>query len=148
MRNFTQIEEGILAGQDATIKAGNKITKEMAEVAAIRKNLFLLNTLWNHTGRLPGQRCILGREIKLGDVVLANVGEEDFDDFIFGIVIAEPDNHGDNCRILACEARREGRDPDDPYNDCVTYYLSTKNIFVLGRKKNAKSLLQILENTI
>jgi hypothetical protein len=71
MRSFTQLEEGLLAGQDATLKTGDKISKKMAEVEAIKKNLVYLDIIWNNTyGGSKYTQDAVGTDINIGDVVL------------------------------------------------------------------------------
>ena len=106
MKSFTQLEEGLLAGQDATIKTGDKISKKMAEVEAIKKNLVYLDSIWNNTyGGSKYTQDAIGTDINVGDVVL--FADEDITDgdWIFGIVVEEPDKHGENCMIIAASAR-------------------------------------------
>jgi hypothetical protein len=150
MKNFTQLEEGLLAGQDATLKTGDKISKKMAEVEAIKKNLIYLDVIWNNTysGSKYTQDAI-GTDINIGDVVLFN-SEEDVTDgyWSFGIVVEEPDKYGENCMIIAASARVGKATLEDPYADCVRYYATTKNIIVLAKKKNATRILQMLEKTV
>lgn len=153
MKDFSQIEEGILAGQDSTIKAGNKITKEMAEVEAIKKNLVYLDSIWNNT--YGGSKCTqdaVGTDINVGDVVLFNpeddINEGDWIGWIFGIVVEEPDKQGENCMIIAASARVGKATFEDPYADCVRYYATSKNMIVLAKKRNATKMLQMIEKTV
>ena len=74
MKDFTQLEEGLLAGQDETLKTGDKISKKMAEVEVIKKNLVYLDSIWNNTyGGSKYTQDAVGTDINVGDVVLFNV---------------------------------------------------------------------------
>lgn len=150
MNSFNDILEGLLAGQDSTMKAGDKTVKKMAEVEAIRKNLVYLDIIWNNTyNGCKYTQDAIGTDINVGDVVLFNAEEEISDsDWIFGIVVEEPDSRGENCMIIAASARVGKATFEDPYADCVRYYALSKNIFVLAKKKNATKMLQIIEKTV
>jgi hypothetical protein len=50
--------------------------------------------------------------------------------------------------IIAASARVGKATFEDPYADCVRYYATTKNMFVLAKKKNATKMLQIIEKTV
>ena len=150
MKDFTQIEEGLLAGQDSTMKAGDKTVKKMAEVEAIKKNLVYLDIIWNNTyGGSKYTQDAIGTDINVGDVVLFNPDDDiNEGDWIFGIVVEEPDKQGENCMIIAASARVGKATFEDPYADCVRYYATTKNMFVLAKKKNATKMLQMIEKTV
>lgn len=150
MKDFTQLEEGLLAGQDSTMKAGDKTAKKIAEVEAIKKNLVYLDIIWNNTyGGSKYTQDAFGTDINVGDVVLFNPEEEISDsDWIFGVVAEEPDKYGENCMIIAASARVGNATFEDPYADCVRYYAMTKNMFVLAKKKNATKMLQMIEKTV
>lgn len=150
MKDFTQLEEGLLAGQDSTMKAGDKTAKKIAEVEAIKKNLVYLDSIWNNTyGGSKYTQDAFGTDINVGDVVLFNPEEEISDsDWIFGVVAEEPDKYGENCMIIAASARVGNATFEDPYADCVRYYAMTKNMFVLAKKKNATKMLQMIEKTV
>lgn len=150
MRSFTQIEEGLLAGQQSTLAAGDKTAKELAEVEAIKKNLVYLDSIWNNT--YSGSKYtqdVFGTDINVGDVVLFNP-EDDINegDWIFGIVAEEPDKRGENCMIIAASSRVGKATLENPYGDCVVYYALSKNMFVLAKKKNATKMLQMIEKTV
>ena len=150
MKSFTQLEEGLLAGQDSTMKAGDNTAKKIAEVEAIKKNLVYLDSIWNNTyGGSKYTQDAIGTDINVGDVVLFNP-EDDINegDWIFGVVVEEPDKQGENCMIIAATARVGKATFEDPYADCVRYYATTKNMFVLAKKKNATKMLQIIEKTV
>ena len=150
MRSFTQIEEGILAGQETTMQNGDKTVKKMAEVEAIKKNLVYLDSIWNNTyGGSKYTQDAIGTDINVGDVVLFNP-EDDINegDWIFGIVVEEPDKRGENCMIIAASAKVGKATLENPYGDCVVYYAVSKNIFVLAKKKNATKMLQMIEKTV
>lgn len=148
MKNFTQLEEGLLAGQDATLKTGDKISKKMAEVEAIKKNLMYLDVIWNNTNGGNDRQDLWGTDINVGDVVLFTdmIGSDS--DWLIGIVVEEPDKYGENCMMIAASARVGKATLEDPYADCVRYYATSKNMFVLAKKKNATKMLQILEKTV
>ena len=149
MRSFTQLEEGLLAGQDSTMKAGDKTAKKMAEVEAIKKNLVYLDSIWNNTyGGSKYTQDIVGTDINVGDVVLFTDEDITDVDWTFGIVVEEPDKQGENCMIIAASARVGKATFEDPYADCVRYYATTKNMFVLAKKKNATKMLQMIEKTV
>lgn len=150
MKSFTQIEEGLLAGQETTMQNGDKTVKKMTEVEAIKKNLVYLDIIWNNTyGGSKYTQDAIGTDINVGDVVLFNPDDDVADgDWVFGIVVEEPDKQGENCMIIAASARVGKATFEDPYGDCVRYYALSKNIFVLAKKKNATKMLQILEKTV
>ena len=149
MRSFTQLEEGLLAGQDATLKTGDKISKKMAEVEAIKKNLVYLDSIWSNTyGGSKYTQDAVGTDINVGDVVLFTDEDATNGDWTFGIVVEEPDKQGENCMMIAASARVGKATLEDPYADCVRYYAMTKNMFVLAKKKNATKMLQMIEKTV
>lgn len=150
MKSFTQLEEGLLAGQDSAMKAGDNTAKKIAEVEAIKKNLFYLDIIWNNTyGGSKYTQDAVGTDINVGDVVLFNPDEDVTNgDWVFGVVVEEPDKHGENCMIIAASAKVGKATFEDPYADCVRYYATTKNMFVLAKKKNATKMLQIIEKTV
>jgi hypothetical protein len=149
MKSFTQLGEGLLAGQDSTMKAGDKTAKKMAEVEAIKKNLVYLDSIWNNTyGGSKYTQDIVGTDINVGDVVLFTDEDVTNGDWTFGIVVEEPDKQGENCMIIAASARVGKATLEDPYADCVRYYAASKNMFVLAKKKNATKILQIIEKTV
>lgn len=150
MKSLKDILEGLLAGQDSTMKAGDKTAKEMAEVEAIKKNLVYLDSIWNNTyGGSKYTQDAVGTDINVGDVVLFNPDDDiNEGDWIFGIVVEEPDKQGENCMIIAASARVGKATFEDPYADCVRYYAMTKNMFVLAKKKNATKMLQMIEKTV
>ena len=149
MKSFTQLEEGLLAGQDSTMKTGDKTVKKMAEVEAIKKNLVYLDSIWNNTyGGSKYTQDAVGTDINVGDVVLFTDEDVTNGDWTFGIVVEEPDKQGENCMIIAASARVGNATFEDPYADCVRYYAMTKNMFVLAKKKNATKMLQIIEKTV
>ena len=147
MKNLKEliVSEGLLAGMDNTMQVGDDLAKKMKEVESIKKNLFLLNILWHKGfGCSNDNTDFFGISIKTGDAVLFNI--EDTEDWSFGIVVEEPNRFGDNCKIIVGEARIKGKDENDPYNDCISYYAPSKNIIVLARAKKSKQLLQIIES--
>ena len=147
MKDFSQIGEGLLAGQDKTLQAGNDYTKKVKQAEEIKKNLLWLTLLWDRGYSNGDEKSdFFGKEIKIGDVVLFNVGDTAIDDWSFGVVIETPNRYGDNCKIIVGESRVKGKDENDPYNDCISYYAPSKNIFVLARHKKAKQILQIIES--
>jgi hypothetical protein len=149
MKSFSQLEEGLLAGQDATLKTGDKISKKMAEVEAIKKNLVYLDIIWNNTyGGSKYTQDAVGTDINIGDVVLFTDEDITNGDWTFGIVVEEPDKQGENCMIIAASARVGKATLEDPYADCVRYYAASKNMLVLAKKKNATKMLQIIEKTV
>lgn len=149
MKDFTQLEEGLLAGQEATLKTGDKISKKMAEVEAIKKNLVYLDIIWNNTyGGSKYTQDAVGTDINVGDVVLFTDEDTTNGDWTIGIVVEEPDKQGENCMIIAASARVGKATFEDPYADCVRYYATSKNMFVLAKKKNATKMLQIIEKTV
>ena len=149
MKDFTQIEEGLLAGQDSTMKAGDNTAKKMAEVEAIKKNLVYLDSIWNNTyGGSKYTQDTFGTDINVGDVVLFTDEDITNGDWTIGIVVEEPDKQGENCMIIAASARVGKATFEDPYADCVRYYATSKNMFVLAKKKNATKMLQIIEKTV
>jgi hypothetical protein len=150
MKSFTQLEEGILARQETTMQNGDKTVKKMAEVEAIKKNLVYLDIIWNNTyNGCKYTQDAIGTDINVGDVVLFNPDGDFTDgDWIFGVVVEEPDKYGENCMIIAASARVGKATFEDPYADCVRYYSLSKNMIVLAKKKNATKMLQILEKTV
>ena len=148
MKDFTQLEEGLLAGQDSTMKAGDKTAKKIAEVEAIKKNLVYLDIIWNNTNSGNDRQDFWGTDINVGDVVLFTDMSEHDSDWMIGIVVEEPDKYGENCMIIAASARVGKATFEDPYADCVRYYAVSKNMFVLAKKKNATKMLQMIEKTV
>lgn len=90
MKDFRDIKEGLLAGQEETLKIGDATAKEMAEAKEILKLMPAIETIndrlaYNYPGRNTDANGIL---VKKGDIVGFTDGNTLSDDgFHIGIVV-------------------------------------------------------------
>lgn len=148
MNNLKDIlNEASLLDIDSTMKQGNEWAKKQKEIADIKKNLYLLNDLYNNLGRRKGVRTdVFGNNIEVGDVVLFKVDELD-DEMSFGVVCRESYSVGGYIfyDIITASSKHYGTiSNDDPYDDCNICEAIETDIIVLAKKKNAKKMLELL----
>lgn len=144
MKDFRDIQEGILGNIDDTIKQADKSVKRMKEIEDVKKLRYLLNDLYfnfpSHTASKISD--VNGVPIEFGDVVLCK--DEDYPtDYLYGIVVRDKTKESGNFEIITAEARVPNEN-DPEFGDCVTYHYDNDHIIVLAKKKNAKKMLEML----
>ena len=144
---YNVYESSLLGDINSTLKQGNEWAKKQREIADIKKNLYLLDDLYNNLGRRKGARTdVFGNNIEVGDVVLFKVDESD-DEMSFGVVCRESYSVGGYIFydiITASSKHYETISNDDPYDDCNICEAIETDIIVLAKKKNAKKMLELL----
>ena len=143
MKDFRDIQEGILGNIDDTIKHADKSVKRMKEIEDVKKLRYLLNDLYFNFPMSSGKFTDCnGVKIEFGDVVLCK--DPDYStDYLYGIVIRDKTKESGKFEIVAAEARVPNED-DPEFGDCVTYHYDNDHIIVLAKKKNAKKMLELL----
>lgn len=143
MKDFRDIQEGILGNIDDTIKNADKSVKRMKEIEDVKKLRYLLNDLYfNFPVSSAKFTDCNGVKIEYGDVVLCK--DPDYNtDYLYGIVIRDKTNESGKFEIIAAEARVHN-DDDPEFGDCVTYHYDADHIIVLAKKKHAKRMLELL----
>lgn len=143
MKDFKDIQEGILGNIDDTINHADKSVKRMKDIEDVKKLRYLLNDLFFN---LPNNsaKCsdVNGIPIEFGDVVLCK-STDYTTDYLYGIVVRDKTKESGKFEVIAAEARIP--DKNDPeFGDCVTYHYDSDHIIVLAKKKNAKKMLEML----
>ena len=144
MKDFKDIQEGILGNIDDTIKHADKSVKRMKDIEDVKKLRYLLNDLYFNFPSSTGGKWsdVNGIPIEFGDVVICK--DEDYStDYLYGIVIRDKTKESGKFEIIAAEARVPNVD-DPEFGDCVTYHYDNDHIIVLAKKKNAKKMLEML----
>lgn len=144
MKDFKDIQEGILGNIDDTIKHADKSVKRMKDIEDVKKLRYLLNDLYFNFPSSTGGKWsdVNGIPIEFGDVVICK--DEDYStDYLYGIVIRDKTKESGKFEVIAAEARVPNAD-DPEFGDCVTYHFDNDNIIVLAKKKNAKKMLELL----
>ena len=143
MKDFKDIQEGILGNIDDTIKHADKSVKRMKEVEDVKKLRYLLNDLYfNFPASSEKFTDCNGVKIEFGDVVLCK-DENYTTDYLYGIVVRDKTKEIGKFEVITAEARMHN-EADPEFGDCVTYYYDTDHIIVLAKKKNAKKMLEML----
>lgn len=149
MKDFKDIQEGILGNIDDTIKHADKSVKRMKDIEDVKKLRYLLNDLYfnfpasNTAGKYSDVNAV---PIEFGDVVLCK--DKDYPlDCLYGIVVRDKTKESGKFEVIAAEARVPNAD-DPEFGDCVTYHFDNDDIIVLAKKKNAKKMLELLVKLI
>lgn len=148
MKDFKDIQEGILGNIDDTIKHADKTVKRMKDIEDVKKLRYLLNDLYfNFPSNTAGKYSdVNGTPIEFGDVVLCK-DENYTTDYLYGIVVRDKTKEIGKFEVITAEARVPN-EADPEFGDCVTYYYDNDHIIVLAKKKNAKKMLEILVKLI
>ena len=144
MKDFKDIQEGILGNIDDTIKNADKVTKHMKDVADIRKFAYLLNDLYNNLYKSKSNNCDNnGVKIEFGDIVMFAdpYAPSNNNIYLYGVVLEINNN---KCTIGV--KSNYGKPTEEyPFDDFLTYDdIFAKDVVVLCRKNNAERLLKIL----
>lgn len=150
MKDFKDIHEGILAGQEETLKTGDANAKEITfakEVVKIAHDLDDLNYK-NGNGnayRTRGEDSN-GRKIQKGDLILFNDGDNlQEENLQFGIVIEEQMN-GAGYTVIVGVRQYEEDEELDLYPGCFPHYVDSCNIVVIARQKDAIKMFKHFKN--
>ena len=143
MKDFKDIQEGILGNIDDTIKHADKTVKRMKDVEDVKKLRYLLNELYFNFPMSSGKFTDCnGVKIEFGDVVLCK-DENYTTDYLYGIVVRDKTKEIGKFEVITAEASMHNEN-DPEFGDCVTYHYDTDHIIVLAKKKNAKKMLEML----
>lgn len=150
MKDFKDIHEGILAGQEETLKTGDANAKEITfakEVVKIAHDLDDLNYK-NGNGnayRTRGEDSN-GRKIQKGDLILFNDGDNlQEENLQFGIVVEEQMN-GAGYTVIVGVRQYEEDEELDLYPGCFPHYVDSCNIVVIARQKDAIKMFKHFKN--
>lgn len=145
MKDFRDIKEGLLAGQEETLKTGDATAKELAEAKEILK---MVHTIEAINGRLmnkyPDRKTDAnGIEVRKGDLIGFTYGNLLGDEgFHYGIVVdLQPDVAG--YTVLVGEAT-DGDEVLELYQGAAAYFIDARNCIVLAGKKDASTMLKLL----
>lgn len=145
MKTFNEIHEGILNNIDDTIKNADKVTKQMKDIADIRKFAYLLGDLYNNLYKAKSNNCDNnGVKIEFGDIVMfadPYAPTSNHSVFLYGVVLQINNN---TCEI-GVKSNYGKPTESAPFGDFLTYDdIPARDIVVLCRKNNAERLLKIL----
>lgn len=149
MKNFKDITEGLLAGQEETMKTGEAAAKEILfakEIVKVAKNLEDINyrNSARGSGRNKGEDAN-GRRIQKGDLVLFTEGNFLSDDGLqLGIVVQEQLN-GAGYSVIVGEAQF-GDDELDLYPGCYPHYVDAYNMMIIARHKDTIKMIKHFTN--
>lgn len=146
MKDFRDIKEGLLAGQEETLKIGDATAKEMAEAKEILKMMpaieIINDRLMNH---YPGRGTDAnGITVKKGDLIGFTSGNFLSDNGLsYGIVVdLQPVAAG--YTVLVGAAESEYDETLDLYPGAAAYFVDACNCIVLAGKKDAPAMLKLL----
>jgi hypothetical protein len=145
MKDFKDIHDGLLAGQEETLKTGDATAKELAEAKEILKMMPAIETISNRLmNKYPGKNTDAnGIEVRKGDLIGFTTGNLLVDEgFHYGIVVdLQPSVAG--YTVLVGEA---GYDDEvlELYPGAAAYFVDACNCIVLAGKKDAPTMLKLL----
>ena len=146
MKDFKDIKEGILAGQDKTLQAGDATVKEMAEAKEILKLMPAIETINNRMmNKYPDKNTDAnGIEVRKGDLIGFTYGNFlDDGGMRYGIVVdLQPSVAGYTVLIGAAESEYD--ETLDLYPGAAAYFVDACNCIVLAGKKDASTMLKLL----
>lgn len=146
MKDFKDIKEGLLSGQEATMKAGDATAKEMAEAKEILKMMPAIETINSRLiNKYPDRKTDAnGVEVRKGDLIGFTYGNLLGDEgFHYGIVVdLQPDVSG--YTVLVGAAESEYDEVLDLYPGAAAYFVDACNCIVLASKKDAPAMLKLL----
>lgn len=145
MKDFRDIKEGLLAGQEETLKIGDATAKEIAEAKDILKMMPAIETISNRLmNKYPSKNTDAnGIEVRKGDLIGFTSGNFLSDNGLrYGIVVdLQPDVAG--YTVLVGEAT-DGDEVLDLYPGAAAYFVDACNCIVLAGKKDAPAMLKLL----
>lgn len=145
MKDFKDIKEGLLAGQEETLKIGDATAKEMAEAKEILKMMPAIETINDRLmNRYPGRGTDAnGIEVRKGDLIGFTTGNFLEDGGMrYGIVVdLQPSVAG--YTVLVGEAT-DGDEVLELYPGAAAYFVDACNCIVLAGKKDASTMLKLL----
>lgn len=149
MKDFKDIHEGILAGQEVTMEIGDATAKEIAfakEIVKVAKDIEDINYTNSARGSCRNKNeDANGRRIQKGDLVLFIEGNFLADDGLhLGIVVQEQLN-GAGYSVIVGEADF-GEDELDLYPGCYPHYVDSCNMVVIARQKDAIKMIKHFKN--
>lgn len=146
MKDFRDIKEGLLAGQDKTLQAGDATVKEMAEAKEILKMMPAIETINNRMmNKYPDKNTDAnGIEVRKGDLIGFTYGNFlDDGGMRYGIVVdLQPNVAGYTVLIGAAESEYD--ETLDLYPGAAAYFVDACNCIVLAGKKDAPAMLKLL----
>lgn len=146
MKDFRDIKEGLLAGQDKTLQAGDATVKEMAEAKEILKLMPAIETINNRLmHRYPDKNTDAnGIEVRKGDLIGFTYGNFlDDGGMRYGIVVDLQSNVA-GYTVLIGAAESEYDETLDLYPGAAAYFVDACNCIVLAGKKDAPAMLKLL----
>ena len=149
MKNFKDITEGLLAGQEETMKTGEATAKEILfakEIVKVAKDLEDINyrNSARGSGRNKGEDAH-GRKIQKGDLVLFSEGNFLTNDGLqLGIVVQEQLD-GAGYSVIVGEAQF-GDDTLDLYPGCYPHYVDACNMVVIARQKDTIKMIKYFKS--
>ena len=149
MKDFKDIHEGLLAGQEETLKTGDATAKEIAfakDVVKVAKDIDDIN--YKNSARGSGRNKnedANGRRIQKGDLVLFTEGNFLSDDGLqLGIVVQEQLD-GAGYSVIVGEAQF-GDDTLDLYPGCYPHYVDACNMIIIARHKDTIKMIKHFTN--
>lgn len=146
MKDFRDIKEGLLAGQEETLKIGDATAKEMAEAKEILKMMPAIETINSRLmNKYPNKNTDAnGIEVRKGDLIGFTNGNFLSDNGLrYGIVVdLQPSVAG--YTVLVGAAESEYDETLDLYPGAAAYFVDACNCVVLAGKKDAPSMLKLL----
>lgn len=146
MKNFKDITEGLLAGQEETLKVGDANAKEIAEAKDILKMMPAIETINDRLmNRYPGRGTDAnGIDVRKGDLIGFTSGNFLSDNGLrYGIVVdLQPSVAG--YTVLIGGAESEYDETLDLYPGAAAYFVDACNCIVLAGKKDAPAMLKLL----
>lgn len=146
MKDFRDIKEGLLAGQDKTLQAGDATVKEMAEAKEILKLMPAIETINNRLmNKYPDKNTDAnGIEVRKGDLIGFTYGNFlDDGGMRYGIVVDLQSNVA-GYTVLIGAAESEYDETLDLYPGAAAYFVDACNCIVLAGKKDAPAMLKLL----
>ena len=151
MKDFKDIKEGLLSGQEATMKAGDATAKEIAfakEVVKVVKDIGDINFNYSNSARGSGGNKgedAHGRKIQKGDLVLFTEGNYLADDGLKLGVVVEEQMNGVGYSVIIDEADF-GEDELDLYPGCYSHYVDACNMVVIARQKDTIKMIKYFKS--
>lgn len=148
MKNFKDITEGLLAGQEETLKVGDATAKEIAEAKDIIKLIPTIDNINDRAAMGMSYACsdtdAMGVKVKKGDLVCFTEGNFIEDDGLrYGIVVDfQPNVYG--YTVLAGKVQYEEDEQLDLYPNCYAHFVDARHMVVLARQKDAAAMLKLL----
>ena len=146
MKDFKDIKEGLLAGQEETLKTGDATAKEMAEAKEILKLMPAIETINDRLmNRYPGRGTDAnGIEVRKGDLIGFTIGNFLEDGGMrYGIVVdLQPSVAG--YTVLIGGAISEYDETLDLYPGAAACFVDACKCIVLAGKKDAPAMLKLL----